>query len=468
MALTSSRMLIDNHAKWRKRPRTSQCQELRSLLSKALVLLDNHSGIQLACCEMESSGSASQSLPQRVLSCRICPIAHGPIIAQLRPWCIPEVDLASFLSRLAPPPPDSLRTEAGMEGVMKELQEGSPPALRKTRNGYVWRSFPKQPAKDSREEPLVFSQLEDLANDIARAAARSHAKKHRSKLVRRFAYRNNGNRAPESYQFPKRNDDSRPHGYFLLSNATNKEKPRWWDIGLVGEFKACNKSVDTDDNIHKVLWGLNHIMRDDPLRRAAYGFTIENTSTRLWYCNHSQAIASITFKFFKDPIFIVRFFLAALYADKTAFRWDPTITRISCGRKQDKDCQYKITIHNQDQPARVYCTIKLLSDLAADGILRCATRVWSAYLKGESKSNLVIIKDCWVDLDQQREAKNIYEICTEIASWGGREQEVLQYLPTICAHGDVLVLGLPSVTPSLDDIYLSDGPLATRSTSWSK
>ncbi|EKM61577.1 uncharacterized protein PHACADRAFT_55426, partial [Phanerochaete carnosa HHB-10118-sp] len=80
-------------------------------------------------------------------------------------------------------------------------------------------------------------------------------------------------------------------------------------------------------NIHKVLWALNHIIREDPLRRAAYGFTIEDTSTRLWYCDRSQVIASASFDFFKDPKSIIRFFLAALYADKTALGWDPTITR---------------------------------------------------------------------------------------------------------------------------------------------
>jgi hypothetical protein len=51
--------------------------------------------------------------------------------------------------------------------------------------------------------------------------------------------------------------------------------------------------------MQKVLWGMNRVMRKDPLRRAAYGFTMEDTMTRFWFCDRSQVIASRTFDFFK-------------------------------------------------------------------------------------------------------------------------------------------------------------------------
>lgn len=57
--------------------------------------------------------------------------------------------------------------------------------------------------------------------------------------------------------------------------------------------------ADIPQDIKKVLWGMNHVMREDPLRRATYGFTIENTKTRLWYCDRTQIIASTVFDFFQ-------------------------------------------------------------------------------------------------------------------------------------------------------------------------
>lgn len=42
---------------------------------------------------------------------------------------------------------------------------------------------------------------------------------------------------------------------------------------------------------------MNHLLRDDPLRLHVYGFTIEKTTVRLWYCDRSQILASDPFDF---------------------------------------------------------------------------------------------------------------------------------------------------------------------------
>lgn len=36
-------------------------------------------------------------------------------------------------------------------------------------------------------------------------------------------------------------------------------------------------------------------MRDDPCRNFAYGFTIEGTWVKLWYCDRSNVVASDEF-----------------------------------------------------------------------------------------------------------------------------------------------------------------------------
>lgn len=48
-----------------------------------------------------------------------------------------------------------------------------------------------------------------------------------------------------------------------------------------------------------MLWGFHRILCEDPCRNFVYGFTIERTSTRLWYCDRSNIVVSDVFDLHK-------------------------------------------------------------------------------------------------------------------------------------------------------------------------
>ena len=50
-------------------------------------------------------------------------------------------------------------------------------------------------------------------------------------------------------------------------------------------------------NAMKVLWSMHHIMREDARRRFVIGFSIDDTSMRLWYFSRSDAYVSESFDF---------------------------------------------------------------------------------------------------------------------------------------------------------------------------
>jgi hypothetical protein len=55
--------------------------------------------------------------------------------------------------------------------------------------------------------------------------------------------------------------------------------------------------------VRKCLWSMQHVMRDDPCRRATFGMTIENSTTRLWFCCRSSVIVSEAFDFIAVRVF---------------------------------------------------------------------------------------------------------------------------------------------------------------------
>jgi len=71
----------------------------------------------------------------------------------------------------------------------------------------------------------------------------------------------------------------------------------WADVVLSCEYKRKEGDEDLDDDMRKCTWSMQHVMRDDPCRRATSGMTIENPMTRIWFCYRSSVIVSEGFDF---------------------------------------------------------------------------------------------------------------------------------------------------------------------------
>src|ERR1700691_1211453 len=57
-------------------------------------------------------------------------------------------------------------------------------------------------------------------------------------------------------------------------------------------------------NVRKILWSLQHVMRSDVCRRFTFGFTIEDADMRIWFCCRSMVVVTEPFNLITvSPIF---------------------------------------------------------------------------------------------------------------------------------------------------------------------
>ncbi|CDO76047.1 hypothetical protein BN946_scf184959.g5 [Trametes cinnabarina] len=296
-----------------------------------------------------------------------------------------QTSIDDFVEKVLPPlPPGFGEPTDAVKKVFHKLRRGSnkrAKALEKQGDLYKWLSMMTLPKELSSHETVAFQPLENVIADIKAAVDACQWPDALTKPAPAFLYQNSGNTTPASLH-RRDSNNSRPDVCFVHSSGqvAPAQKPSWWDIGFVGEFKKGDSSADLHNDIQKVLWSLNIIMREDPCRHFAFGFTIENTTTRLWYCDRTQIISSQAFDFSKDPFSLIWFILAALYSDETAQGWDPTIECVlENSHNRSGACQYNITVHQicgKDSVEEVlYRTESLLSQTGADGIYGRGTHV---------------------------------------------------------------------------------------------
>ncbi|KAF7790436.1 hypothetical protein EIP86_001391 [Pleurotus ostreatoroseus] len=160
-------------------------------------------------------------------------------------------------------------------------------------------------------------------------------------------FRNNPTYVEESCD---RREGSLPNTYFLLAQDVV-----WSNVIASGEYRKKNEEADRHDNIVKVTKSMAECMYRDPRRRFTFGYTIENTSMRLWYCDRLQIVASETFNFVTDHAPITHFFFSLAYAGLDQLGWDVTMDPRGDGLNFD------IRVDGFDGTQRVYRTLELLT-----------------------------------------------------------------------------------------------------------
>ncbi|KAI9062842.1 hypothetical protein FKP32DRAFT_1676757 [Trametes sanguinea] len=396
----------------------------------------------------------------------------------------PDAALEAFIAKVLPPLPEIFgRRDIAVEKVMEKLQSNG--ALKATSGtGYKWTSMKTQPKDNESRESKAFKPLERIVTNIEAAVKDCVWDDAFGKPEPRFQYKNAGDSKPDSYH-RRSSNVSRPDGYFFPRGSQlqgTQKVHNWWDIGVVGEFKKKDNEKNREDDAKKVVWSFNTIMREDPRRRFVHGFTMENTTTRLWFCDRSQiaSCGSEAFDFNEKPHFLISFFLSALYADDTAQGWDPTIVRVLVPQQDGEPIyQYDITVHSVSEDGRieqvVYRTETLLSQVSADGIMGRGSRVWTAHrvITGTRKKTrlderLVVLKDYWIDSDRKREGNIVNDLrkqALKSTKLPDEQKELfLEHIPTILHHGDVLISDLPDQTRQLQNIFKRDdtGELVTH------
>ncbi|KAF8966229.1 hypothetical protein BDZ97DRAFT_2074195 [Flammula alnicola] len=220
-----------------------------------------------------------------------------------------------------------------------------------------------------------------------------------------------------------------------------KGQYHWFNIAYVEEYKKKNTKDDLSDNVLKILWSLHHMMNIDHRRRFAFGVTIENTDTRVWFCCRQIVFVTRPFDFMNEPAILIRLVSSLAYADTTQLGYDPTMKLVW----KNKTWNYRIAMAGKDNAgetiSKTYETTSLISDTSFN-IRGRATRVYEAY-DVEIPGTLVVLKDSWVDGNRPREADTLATILE-----GASDEEMALFL-TVLHHGVVMIDGKEDLTQDL-------------------
>ncbi|KAG1771178.1 hypothetical protein EV702DRAFT_1270925 [Suillus placidus] len=199
----------------------------------------------------------------------------------------------------------------------------------------------------------------------------------------------------------QRNNTSRPDAYLVRDDKQTAPRTHWFDIAVPFEFKKERNTETLRDDEQKIIWSLHNIMREDPCRRFAFGFTIEDT-------NHAFVAATKPINFFENIDDVISLFYALGSASASAtmkgLGWDPTVERVHNG----EEIQYKFTVGDE-----VFTMTHELATYGADSMVGRGTRVYEAT---DTKGKKVAIKDSWREVDRQSEGEileNILASCAE-------------------------------------------------------
>ncbi|CAE6470392.1 unnamed protein product [Rhizoctonia solani] len=171
------------------------------------------------------------------------------------------------------------------------------------------------------------------------------------------------------------------------------------------EFKKKNDRRNQSDDFVKVAWSMHHTMRNDPCRKYVHGLTCEDAKARLWFSDRCDLVASEDFDVNKGWKHLVRIILSILSADPTQLGYDPSIGPVrSTGSNSEPS--YDIRVYDPSTGERtVYRTLKMISDVGADSMVGCATRVWEVrkFVNGDFVGPSYALKDVWVHEDRETE-----------------------------------------------------------------
>lgn len=171
-----------------------------------------------------------------------------------------------------------------------------------------WTGFPDDPSQSGQHEDRTFKPLVEIYAAISKRKGHATVK---------MGYQ------PHSTPVSERANTTRPDADFnlvegdatLKDEETETQKTSWANIVMAFEFKRQD-SLDAmqgvrmvavlshlsrysyfgfHQNHRRLIWDAFHILRNDPCRLFTFGFTIENTTARMWYFSRSHIMVSQPF-----------------------------------------------------------------------------------------------------------------------------------------------------------------------------
>ncbi|KAF9260427.1 hypothetical protein L218DRAFT_1079334 [Marasmius fiardii PR-910] len=386
---------------------------------------------------------------------------------------IPEKSIQEFSAQYLPSVDDHV-----VDDIMKKLQDHVGGGL--TQEGKVWGYAKTGPNKKKKHEALAFEKLCSFLQLIIEYADKEE-KRETTPLV---AHGSKQTRLPG-----ERANSSRPDSHLhLLKTAVAEVIIGWEQLLAVGEFKKALKNQN--DNWAKVLWGMNHIMRNDPCRLFTFGYSVEDDQARLWYHARSCVLVSEKFNWVTEPRHFVKFVLALSLTDPKYFTGpaldtegdtltlipeapstasntastndtkdgmeslyrehpqylrrigiDPTMQRVI---DSDGKIQYKFRVKGVAKgetciKEHVFITEDVLCDWKADCGTGRATRVWIVYREGDSgpQKQKFVLKDVWLEVGAGLEGDKLDQLERDVEHLGLEEPKLKQWFKDHFLHKHV-------------------------------
>ncbi|KAF7795018.1 hypothetical protein EIP86_006162 [Pleurotus ostreatoroseus] len=330
-----------------------------------------------------------------------------------------EIPLTAFIQDLLPP----VHPDIHIETLCDDIERGKHRLL-VAKNGHLWGYSSKFPSELKTPWKTTFKALQQCARKLAQAV---------EPLQPTLDFRNN----PEcKWELSRRSFDSLPDAYFLPQDRDPQACPDWTNIAIPGVYFDRDSREYAKENDEKITRCLSQCMNGDARRRFAYGFTIEDSWMRLWYCDRMQMIVSESFNFVHDWRTLFTFLLRVMFAEHHDLGLDPTIELLDNGSQGE--AQYRVQVRSMTGEEQIYHTVRALSDTDPEASVHYRTRVWEAVRieDGTEVGEHVVLKDTWVDSSREREGA-ITARLRESAPDDEKKSYLEKILLTVLAHGDV-------------------------------
>ena len=205
------------------------------------------------------------------------------------------ISLATFTASFMPPLPEGIDFDA----LVRRLKRVKAPTRRIiTKNGRLWGYSTRNPSQLTCKREHVFSHIGSCVK----------------RLAKKFSDR------PVSYSFQDDQDfeechmESFPAAYFHAPESEPSQRLDWTRIAVPGTYQMfaeggsfervrandsrlrCRAHL-SEQNVRNIVRYMSRCMEENPMRRFVYGFTVEDTRMRLWYCDRAHIIASTPFDF---------------------------------------------------------------------------------------------------------------------------------------------------------------------------
>ncbi|KAK1228050.1 hypothetical protein PQX77_008929 [Marasmius sp. AFHP31] len=350
---------------------------------------------------------------------------------------LPKFNVSYFLGSVVPDVP-----EDKLDMVFQQLINERILVYNAATEENRWCWYDVDPSQMDGSENKVYKHLEDISEEVVKAAKKVWKTEGEQQTVR-FTCRPNHASLSDTQNGGFMTDSDQE----LIKNDNPNGRKDLLDSVTTAEFKKEAGKDNSNDNVRKLFSNSTHMMFSDPRRRFCFGITIEDTQMRFWYFSRALNYVTHDFNFITNPKPFIQFLLATSFATPEELGYDPTVVRLHV----DGEWVYDYRVDHPKHGTQWYRTVESLDTHRAARLPGRGVRVWvvepldgnrQPYPPGSAEDKRCVLKDYWLGMDSDSES-DILEAIVKAATGvdGTTAADVRKHLMTIERDWIVLVNG---------------------------